>query len=66
MSLMMRQKALDACDGDLLDAIIYLERRGKIKPPPGGNFTPKPGDDRGKNKIEAATKRKHYQSCASF
>ena len=32
------KQALDACDGDLLDAIIYLERQGKIKPPPGGGY----------------------------
>ena len=25
--------ALDACGGDLLDAIIYLERQGKVPPP---------------------------------
>ncbi|NLP36851.1 MAG: DUF4342 domain-containing protein [Firmicutes bacterium] len=32
------KKALDACGGDLLDAIIYLERQGKVKPPPGGGY----------------------------
>ena len=30
------KQALDACGGDLLDAIIYLENRGKACPPPGG------------------------------
>ena len=27
------REALDACGGDLLDAIIYLERQGKVQPP---------------------------------
>lgn len=32
------KEALDACDDDLLDAVIYLERKGKV-PPPSGNGT---------------------------
>ena len=28
--------ALEASDGDLLDAIIFLERQGKVAPPKGG------------------------------
>ncbi|KLU39878.1 MAG: hypothetical protein AA931_07935 [Peptococcaceae bacterium 1109] len=30
--------ALEAADGDLLEAIIYLERQGKVNPPQGGGF----------------------------
>jgi len=30
--------ALDAANGDLLDAIIYLEKQGKIQSPPGGGY----------------------------
>jgi len=30
------KQALDACGGDLLDAMIYLENKGKACPPPGG------------------------------
>lgn len=30
------KQALDACGGDLLDAMIYLESKGKIDPPSGG------------------------------
>ena len=30
------KEALDAADGDLLDALIYLERQGKVIPPAGG------------------------------
>lgn len=28
--------ALEACGGDLLDAMVYLERQGKVKGPEGG------------------------------
>ncbi len=30
------QQALDAANGDLLDAIIHLEKQGKVNPPQGG------------------------------
>lgn len=30
--------ALEACNDDLLEAIIYLERQGKVSPPPGGGY----------------------------
>lgn len=30
--------ALDACDGDLLEAIIYLEKQGKVNPPVCGGY----------------------------
>lgn len=30
--------ALDACNDDLLEAIIWLERQGKIKPPASGGY----------------------------
>ena len=30
--------ALDAANGDLLEAIIYLEKQGKIIPPTGGGY----------------------------
>jgi hypothetical protein len=30
--------ALDAANGDLLEAIIYLEKQGKVKAPTGGGF----------------------------
>ena len=39
------RRALEACDGDLLDALILLEREGRI--PPGGGrgafLPPSPG-----------------------
>lgn len=30
--------ALEASDGDLLNALIYLEKQGKVAPPPGDGF----------------------------
>jgi hypothetical protein len=30
--------ALDAANGNLLDAVIYLEKQGKVTPPSGGGF----------------------------
>lgn len=30
--------ALDATNGDLLEAIIYLEKQGKVTPPTGGGY----------------------------
>ncbi|EHQ91212.1 hypothetical protein [Desulfosporosinus youngiae] len=30
--------ALDAVNGDLLEAIIYLEKQGKVNPPSGGGY----------------------------
>ena len=32
------KSALDAANGDLLDALILLERQGKVEPPSGGGF----------------------------
>lgn len=36
--------ALDACGGDLLDALIYLEKQGKVTPPNGGSYSSKTSD----------------------
>lgn len=33
--------ALDACGGDLLEALIYLEKQGKVAPPAGGSYSSK-------------------------
>lgn len=30
--------ALDACNDDLLEAVIYLENKGKVQPPPGPGY----------------------------
>lgn len=36
--------ALDACSGDLLDALIYLEKQGKVAAPNGGSYSSKTDD----------------------
>ena len=33
------KQAYEAANGDLLEAVIMLERQGKIKPPKGTDFT---------------------------
>jgi hypothetical protein len=33
------REALDMSDGDMLDAVIYLEKQGKIPPPKGGAYS---------------------------
>lgn len=32
------KEALESSDGDLLDALIYLEKKGKVTPPAGGGY----------------------------
>ncbi|NLY71286.1 MAG: DUF4342 domain-containing protein [Clostridiales bacterium] len=32
------KEALEATDGDLLEALIYLEKKGKVTPPEGGGY----------------------------
>lgn len=32
------REAYEHCDGDLLDALIYLEKQGKVKPPKGDGY----------------------------
>jgi len=32
------KEALDSSDGSLLDALVYLEKQGKVETPPGGGF----------------------------
>lgn len=38
------KSALEASDGDLLNALIYLEKAGKVTPPPGNGFYSSQGD----------------------
>lgn len=35
--------ALESSQGDLLEAVIWLERQGKISPPSGGAYSTRPG-----------------------
>lgn len=32
------KEAMEAADGDVLDALIYLEKKGKVTPPSGGGY----------------------------
>ena len=32
------REAYEHCDGDLLDALVYLEKQGKVKPPQGDGY----------------------------
>ena len=37
------KEAMEAVGGDLLDAVIYLERQGKLKAPEGGSYSTRTG-----------------------
>lgn len=41
------KEALDRSGGDLLDALIYLEKNGKVTAPPGGGYYSSGGGDGG-------------------
>ena len=57
------REALDACGDDLLDAIIYLERKGKISPPKsnGAYTTEKQAEPQAKRGHKAP--RKDFGQC---
>ena len=49
--------ALEAANGDMLEALIHLERQGKVAPPEGGGYYSSAGgsgDQRGKSKESAS------------
>jgi len=50
------KEALDASGDDLLEAVIYLERQGKVPPPSVGSFNSKQGQQSGEGE-----KQKKYQ-----
>ena len=52
--------ALEACNNDLLDAIVYLEKLGKIKAPEVGNYTTIPRET--SNEL-AQAQAAYEQSC---
>lgn len=45
--------ALEAVDGDLLNALIYLEKQGKVKPPAGDGFYSSAGSTEEETKTDA-------------
>lgn len=46
--------ALDASNGDMLDALIYLEKQGKVSSPGGGYYSSEKTADGGEKDIQAA------------
>jgi len=50
--------ALEATDGDLLDALIYLEKQGKVTPPAGGGYYSSQSNTTGDEK--KGKKEKHH------
>ncbi len=64
------KSALDATNGDLLDAIIYLEKQGKVNAPNGGGYynSEKTSDSRAVTGKETCWEKqhKHCDSGTSF
>ncbi len=61
--------ALDAANGDMLEALIHLERQGKVAPPEGGGYYSSAGgsgDQRGKSKESAARNCSNRETLASL
>jgi len=54
--------ALDAANGDLLEAIIYLEKQGKVTAPTGGGYynSGKTADPNGGAYKETGWERQHH------
>ena len=52
------KEALDNSDGSLLDALVYLEKQGKVETPPGGGFYS--GADPSDKRKHESDKRKNY------
>ena len=57
------REALDACGGDLLDAIIYLERQGKVPPPQnGGAYTTEKQPPRSNSRATEKERESHAET----
>ena len=52
------KEALDNSDGSLLDALVYLEKQGKVETPPGGGFFS--GADPSEEHQHNSTSEKHH------
>ena len=50
--------ALDACNGDLLEALIYLEKKGKVKAPEGNGYY---SSDSAETRKEAPPQPQYHQ-----
>lgn len=60
------KEALQACDDDLLDAVIYLEKRGKVPPPSGGGGSFSSQEAEPEKPDYTARKAQHQQTHSSF
>ena len=60
VSLEDAKGALEATDGDLLDALIYLEKQGKVTPPAGGGYYSSQSDAAGDEKKSCGKKEKRH------
>ena len=61
------KEALDASNGDLLDAMVYLEKHGKVKPPASSTFTTDyEKQTQYQNVVETVSEGKHQANEHSF
>ena len=58
--------ALDACGDDLLEALLYLERQGKVKPPEHGGYYSSKIDQEQKQSSAAKSMRQSDPNGESF
>jgi hypothetical protein len=58
--------ALDASNGDILDALILLERQGKVNPPQNGGYYNSKNSDGSEKESEYHSTEKDSQSGAKF
>ncbi len=60
--------ALDACGDDILDAMIYLEKQGKVKPPHSGGYYNSDTQEKSteENFTEDSKKRENSQTGETF
>lgn len=61
------REALDACNDDLLDAVIYLEKKGKVPPPnSGGSFNSKNEAGESTGPAYRSNKTEHSETFSSL
>lgn len=58
--------ALDACGDDLLEALLYLERQGKVNPPEHGGYYSSKDEQKEKQSATAETIRQSEPKGESF
>lgn len=58
--------ALEAAEGDLLNAIIYLEKQGHVAPPPGNGFYSSQNTSQSEEEKSAKNEKKETYQGESF